>query len=93
MARVSAADHAVPVEAQLVVLLLLPGQGTKLVEPFTVYTPSTITNFQVRDGIVAPNLVPIAMLLPNASLFHLGQNRLFVNPGKPGSGSRLHLGR
>ena len=71
MARVSAAITAFRLRLSALFCCCSPDRD-QLVEPFTVYTPSTITIFRWEMALCT-ELVPIAMLLPKALLFHLAR--------------------
>ena len=71
MARVSAAITALRLRLSSLSCSCSPDRD-QLVEPFTVYTPSTITIFRWEMALCT-ELVPIAMLLPKASLAHLAR--------------------
>src|SRR5271154_6783626 len=69
IARVSAATTALRLRVSSLSCCCSPDKD-QLVEPLTVYTPSTITIFRCEIALCT-ELVPIAMLLPKASLDHL----------------------
>ncbi len=71
MARVSAAITAFRLRLSSLSCCCSP-DNDQLVEPLTVYTPSTITIFRWEMALCT-ELVPIAMLLPKALLFHLAR--------------------
>src|SRR5258708_2970253 len=71
MARVSAATTALRLRVSSLSCCCSPDRD-QLVEPLTVYTPSTITIFRCEIALCT-ELVPIAMLLPKASLAHFAR--------------------
>ena len=66
MARVSAATTAFLLRVSSLSCRCSPDRD-QLVEPFTVYTPSTMTTFRCEMALWI-ELVPMAMLLPKLSL-------------------------
>src|SRR5262249_29166696 len=71
IARVSAATTALRLRVSSLSCCCSPDRD-QLVEPLTVYTPSTITIFRCEIALCT-ELVPMAMLLPKASLPHLAR--------------------
>jgi len=71
MARVSAAMTAFRLRVSSLSCCCSP-DSDQLVEPLTVYTPSTITIFRCEIALCT-ELVPMAMLLPKASLAQLAR--------------------
>ena len=78
MARVSAAITAFRLRLSSLSCCSSP-DSDQLVNPFTVYTPSTMTIFRWEMALCT-ELVPIAMLLPKALLFHLARMAFSCTP-------------